>query len=284
MQETSTKRRYRLAGTVAGDFPLLVMDTPLTQDHVLHSHDFVEIALVESGKAVHTTSRGRRIISSGDVLVIPEGVRHGYEEVKNLGVKNVIFAFSLLEFVHSDLRHIPGFHSLFQRRRHSAHEFSALAPDEMGYTGRLAKRMQDELDAKRPGYKTACLAALFELVLFLSRKEFKKGSGIEHGLDRVLGHMEQCHVQKLTVGGLAKLVGCSARNFQRLFRGVTGKSPVAYLMDIRLRHAKKLLADATLSVSQVAELAGFGDSAYFAKQFKRALAITPSEYRKLVST
>lgn len=287
MKEITRTRRYELAWCVDGDFPLGVQLTDMPCDHALHSHDFVEIALVESGSAVHTTRNTRRPVSTGDVVVIPKGVRHGYEEVRNFMLKNVTFDLSLLDSVHSDLRHLPGFHALFllprgDRASSPHYEFSALEPGEMAYLGRLVGKMKDELSAKAPGYKTVCLAALLELAAFLSRKEFGKDSGGEHNLDKVLGHMERSHGRKITVKELAKIAGCSERSFHRIFHKTTGKSPVDYLLGIRLSRSKRLLAGTAMSVAAIAEETGFMDGAYFAKQFKRGFGMSPTEFRKLL--
>ena len=54
-----------------------------------------------------------------------------------------------------------------------------------------------------------------------------------------------------------------------------------YLTDCRLDAAKRLLLDLQYNVYDVAELVGIKDTKYFSRIFKKAVGVTPSEYRKL---
>jgi AraC-like DNA-binding protein len=51
-------------------------------------------------------------------------------------------------------------------------------------------------------------------------------------------------------------------------------------MNRRIRYAKELLQTEEYSVSDVAMLSGFNDTAYFAREFKKAVGLSPSSYRK----
>ena len=290
MQPRIIKKKFELKQYACDDFPLFITTESAQGDHALHSHDFIELVLVESGKGVHITRNTRVPISTGDVIIIPRGVRHGYEDVEEFKVINVIFDISLLGSVYGDLNHIPGFHSLFhlpgrKRWNHARYEFSSLDSDEITYAGRLVRKMLSELKKKAPGYKTVCSSALMELAAYLSRKEFKKSNtGGENKLDRVLDYMEKNHREKITVGELAKIACSSVRNFQRVFHQIVGKSPNDHLLSIRMRHAKKLLTDSSMGISEIALETGFSDSSYFTCRFKGVFGATPKIYRAVNSS
>lgn len=55
---------------------------------------------------------------------------------------------------------------------------------------------------------------------------------------------------------------------------------VAYLTNIRMEKAKKLLLSTSLSVAEVAEQSGYGDYRVFTKVFKKNEGVTPSQYRR----
>jgi quercetin dioxygenase-like cupin family protein len=55
-------------------------------------------------KGEHLTKKESQHVSMGDVIVIPEGVRHGYDCVENMKIVNVIFDESLLDTIHGDIR------------------------------------------------------------------------------------------------------------------------------------------------------------------------------------
>jgi transcriptional regulator GlxA family with amidase domain len=81
---------------------------------------------------------------------------------------------------------------------------------------------------------------------------------------------------------LAARFDMSVRTLNRRFKSATGKSPIEYLHDIRVNTAKELLKNSNLSIDEIAEKVGYQDSSYFNKLFKRHLATTASEYRKIV--
>lgn len=58
-----------------------------------------------------------------------------------------------------------------------------------------------------------------------------------------------------------------------------GISPIQLLMRIRIDKAKQLLTETNDTINQISTKIGFNDSAYFSKQFKQKLHITPSAYR-----
>jgi AraC-like DNA-binding protein/quercetin dioxygenase-like cupin family protein len=283
----TTTKRYRLKQLAPADFPLRVTDPAATQNHVPHSHDFVEVVLVTGGSGVHTAGGAETPVSAGDLIIIPKGLKHGYRSVKDFKIVNVIFDLSLLSLPRADLRHIPGFHSLFllphnNRAKKPRCEFTSLAPEEAAFAAGLVRKMQNELKTRAPGFKAVCLGALLELTVFLSRREFRKTpADSTGGLDKVLAHMERGHNKKLSVKELAAIAGRSERSFHRVFRTVTGQSPAECLLGIRLRRAKSLLLETSMSVTEIASETGFTDGAYFAKQFKRLFGVTPRESRAL---
>jgi AraC-like DNA-binding protein len=72
-------------------------------------------------------------------------------------------------------------------------------------------------------------------------------------------------------------------HFLRLFQRVLGVTPHQYLLRLRLARAARLLADASLSVTDVALEAGFADLSNFVRTFRRAAGVSPGEFRKNAS-
>ncbi|HBM81303.1 MAG TPA: AraC family transcriptional regulator, partial [Clostridiaceae bacterium] len=64
-----------------------------------------------------------------------------------------------------------------------------------------------------------------------------------------------------------------------MFKNITGKSVISYLIDIRINKSKQFLRDG-LSVSEASQKVGFHDIFYFSRIFKKRQGITPSEFTK----
>jgi AraC family L-rhamnose operon transcriptional activator RhaR len=79
---------------------------------------------------------------------------------------------------------------------------------------------------------------------------------------------------------LAELVHMNPSYLVRLFKTDIGLSPIAYLNHCRLERATGLLLHTGLSISEVAAQVGWYDPNLFARRFRLAHGISPSEYRK----
>lgn len=99
---------------------------------------------------------------------------------------------------------------------------------------------------------------------------------------RIRSAIERLRSQPASRPGLADIarsVGLSTAHFSRLFRQQTGTSFRAYCVHARMDRARGLLADTSLSVTQVAQLLGYSDYRLFARQFAGRHGRSPSAWR-----
>ncbi len=85
--------------------------------------------------------------------------------------------------------------------------------------------------------------------------------------------------RRISVPALARQFDLSYERFRKLFRHRMGLSPGEYRIRRRIDLAQTLLAQARLSVSQVAYRLGYKDPFTFSKQFKRVTGISPQAFR-----
>lgn len=79
---------------------------------------------------------------------------------------------------------------------------------------------------------------------------------------------------------LADFAGLDRFRLTRLFQRAFGTSPHAYLVRLRLRAARRLLA-AGRTPAQVAAEVGFADQSHLGRWFRRAYRMTPATYRRM---
>lgn len=89
--------------------------------------------------------------------------------------------------------------------------------------------------------------------------------------------------ENLTVEVLAEQASMSPRNFARLYKQKTGRTPAKALELFRLEAARRMLEDSERSVVQIAKVCGFGDEERLRLTFQRNLSLTPREYRRRFS-
>jgi AraC-like DNA-binding protein len=84
--------------------------------------------------------------------------------------------------------------------------------------------------------------------------------------------------EAIGVGDLAVQAGLSVSQFQREFRRVFGMTPGAYLLEVRLQAARRLLEQTPQALSAIALDCGFHDQSHFTKRFKAATGLVPRAY------
>ncbi len=94
-------------------------------------------------------------------------------------------------------------------------------------------------------------------------------------------YMESHLNEPISRDEVAQVVYLTSPYFSSLFRKVTGMTYSDYLVDLRVRHAMKLL-EKKLSIREVAEAVGYRNMKYFNRIFKSKVGYLPSEYRKLL--
>ena len=103
---------------------------------------------------------------------------------------------------------------------------------------------------------------------------------ITHLLEWALGNLRE----PLTVDRLAEQAHMSRRTLIRAFRAATGTTPSAWIRSRRLDAARRLLETTDLSIEQVAEDCGFGNTVTFRQNFASAFSTTPTDYRRRFDT
>ena len=85
--------------------------------------------------------------------------------------------------------------------------------------------------------------------------------------------------KEASVNMIASCLCMSTRQFQRKITAVTRETPSAYIMQIRIKRAKKLMdTQPGLTVAEIAEECGFEDASNFSRTFKKHCGITPAQY------
>jgi transcriptional regulator GlxA family with amidase domain len=98
-------------------------------------------------------------------------------------------------------------------------------------------------------------------------------------ISRALLLMEQNLSNPVSISNIASNLHTSTRQLERRFKEVVGCSPQAAYLQLRLKHARWMLAS-NLSLASIAAETGFSDGAHFGRAFKVAYGINPSEARK----
>jgi len=107
---------------------------------------------------------------------------------------------------------------------------------------------------------------------------------INHAIDKrdvristIIDYMKFHLGDEISLNTLAEIAGCTSYHVIRLFKETMGMSPHAYLIQLRLERARKLLDEGN-TITDAALNAGFSDQSHLTRRFKKRFGITPGTY------
>jgi AraC-like DNA-binding protein len=236
-------------------------------------HEGVTIAAVIEGLFTYRSGHGRALLHPGSVLLGNHGAcfecshAHGrgdrciavnvspdfFEEVSASIAGEGKFSFPVA-MLPADQDLLPWFVRL---------EAGMAAGDELA------------LDHILPGLLEAILPALS----VTSPRRQRVSARDESRIGEVLNHIARHADEPLTLASLSDIARMSRYHFLRVFRAVTGVTPYAYVLALRLRRAALLVATGAQPVSAIAYGCGFGDLSTFNARFRKVFGTHPLGYR-----
>jgi AraC family transcriptional regulator len=101
-------------------------------------------------------------------------------------------------------------------------------------------------------------------------------------LKQLKDYIEEHLAEDLAIATLAALIPMSQFHFARAFKTAVGESPHRYIMQRRIERAKMLLSVTRLSVAEVSYQTGFSNQSHFTAQFRKAIGMTPKQFRESI--
>ena len=83
----------------------------------------------------------------------------------------------------------------------------------------------------------------------------------------------------VTISEIALVARLAPARLRQLFKAETGKPPLQYLSELRMRRAKELLETSVFSVKEIAASVGVNDVSHFVRRFEKRFGFTPVQHR-----
>lgn len=101
-----------------------------------------------------------------------------------------------------------------------------------------------------------------------------------HWVEQSLQHIELHAAEGITVEQLAAMAGLNRNYFSTAFTQQTGMTPLQCITNVRIAKAKKLLAETSATVTEIAYSLGYSNVFAFTRAFTRFCSLNPTQYRE----
>lgn len=130
---------------------------------------------------------------------------------------------------------------------------------------------------------TVCLSWSKKMFSYLITEYKQKQSYTDHDkyIQKALEYIAECYSdESLSLDSIARHIGISKYYLSRIFKNKLHKSISNYLNEYRIKQAKELLKEDSVSLKNCHFLVGFKDYTYFSSQFKKYAGCSPGNYIK----
>ncbi|MES9760525.1 AraC family transcriptional regulator [Priestia megaterium] len=147
--------------------------------------------------------------------------------------------------------------------------------------------IHSKLDTSIPDPDVFDLSAdVYTFLMILKRQSYfscnDKNINYQTKVYPLLVWLEQHYMDSIGVDDMAKIINVSPQYLSRLFKKYFNISPYAYLRQLRISKAKRILImKPSLTIAEVAKLVGYLDTSHFILNFREQENLTPLAFRKL---
>lgn len=224
-----------------------------------HKHKDYELFIYSSGKG-KTNINGQILdVEQGMIVVMPPNIMHGSISYGNL--QYLAISGKCDELMHIDTPIV-------------------FKDNECGDGFNLLQMIFTNRDSDQEYFNALCLAFIHFVL-----KNVKVTNHIEKTVNKIKSQMSaKFNDSELNVTKLLNQSGYAEDYIRAHFKRLTGKTPVEYLTEVRINHAKTLINiyQNSTPLIEIALNCGFVDYIYFSRKFKQVVGISPNAYKKSI--
>ena len=254
------------------------------ETYPVHWHNAAEFTMALKDGCKYRVGDGTYELNAGDILLAWPHQLHGTVKIPRSSVLFIQFPSAILEN-NLDLISVSRF--LYEFHHISAKEMPELAE----YVRDRIRKIQSIHDHPDNFAETRCklcigeiLLKIGEYVMSLNRERVgadeSGGPGWKY-VHAACNYIAENVTEEITQAEVAEHVGLSSFYFSKLFKQYMNMTFPAYLSNLRVKNAAKLLLDNDLTITDCAFGAGFQSTTTFNKVFREITGYTPRDFRKL---
>ena len=249
----------------------------------VHWHDEFEIIYVRSGFLAVSISGESYIGKTGDAFVVSPGNLHLMgSQTGTVDYYTFLFPLKYISFRTDDMLDEKLLEPL-----NSGHLM--ICPRVKDTAKELCEQLIEIYEAKKDESESKITTQVRTKIILLQfiLEMWKKGFVIENDTSgrntvekEMVSYIQQNFTGKISLREFGQQFHLSEKYISRYFKEHFHITLSQYVTYLRLEHAKQLLQDTDIPVTDVAMQSGYQNVSYFIRSFQKAYAVSPLKYRK----
>ena len=255
---------------------------------IMHEHTFFEVIYVYDGSCKQTISNNKITLTTGDVCIIPPGIKHDISVFDGSIILNCLIKKSTLHNIFFNFLNNPNILSAFFLNNiysetgnnyiifHTGNDFEIQRGFLYTYWESINKTLYYD---QMIGYT---LLLIFGLLIRVYEKTaelpvFTKKTDVQRF---ALLQFIQDNYSHITLDDVAARFNYTPEYTSKLIKNTTGLTFTQILQHIRIEKAQVLLHDTNMTIANISHEVGYENTEHFIRTFKSRIHMTPTEYRR----
>lgn len=279
---------YSFIEALCGDLKIIFITderTTATGHTDIHMHSFWELFYLQEGCLVVNTETLQYELRENQALIIPPNTYHSSKSTLGVSKKSVFFTFEKIKSSTDD--------KLFTEIQSAFCKGGFYKLDDCRYLGILLGMILENHSLDIFGKTWRMKANVTELIFHLydsikNHDQLVLDTPIrqntywayKYAIDRLL---DLYYMNDISLEQLSEKLYISPQNITKIISSAYGKSFNELKLELKMRNAKRLLRETSLSINEIGTLVGYTTSRGFLSAFLKYEGCTPSEYRRNVN-
>lgn len=257
----------------------------------LHGHRFFEVVLIVEGLGWHRVDGSAHRAEARSLFIVAPGALHDCTDLGTARGWILLFAPEALA-PRSDLAltspsaQAHRLLNVFEDRADAPRSTTVLPVERFSFWNTTLARIEGELARREAHYEQAVAAALQLLLIDLARQTPTTDARSDaerdghDAIERALRYIDAHFLEDLSATHVAVHAGRSLAHLTTLLRERTGLTVGAWIVERRMREARRLLTETDLSSEEIAARIRYSSADAFSRAFRRLYGVSPTMWRR----